>query len=151
MLHEFLQVPSPLQVTAHEQSFFIEFATQRRMFGHTSHATMQAHFHGLGFYITPVTAGAIRIQTLMTPTPVDATRVHVVLRVAFGVGGNRFKNALVRYIVLKQIRQEFERDIQIWTHKAYRETPILCANDGPIGQVRRWSRQFYGPAASSVA
>jgi nitrite reductase/ring-hydroxylating ferredoxin subunit len=34
-------------------------------------------------------------------------------------------------------------DIRIWERKAYRQPPMLCDGDGPIGQFRRWARQFY--------
>lgn len=43
------------------------------------------------------------------------------------------------------IRSGFAKDVAIWEHKAYREQPILCDGDGPIGALRRWYAQFYVP------
>lgn len=34
-------------------------------------------------------------------------------------------------------------DVQIWEHKVYRERPALVPDDGPIGVLRKWARQFY--------
>ena len=37
----------------------------------------------------------------------------------------------------------FEQDIAIWTHKRWRDRPVLCDGDGPIMRYRQWTRQFY--------
>jgi len=37
----------------------------------------------------------------------------------------------------------FEQDVQIWLHKARVDNPLLCAEDGPVYQLRRWYEQFY--------
>ena len=34
-------------------------------------------------------------------------------------------------------------EIPIWEKKIYLEQPALSDGDGPIGEVRRWARQFY--------
>jgi hypothetical protein len=41
-----------------------------------------------------------------------------------------------------------EQDFQIWEHKRYEPRPVLCDEDGPIAEHRRWARQFYVDAAS---
>lgn len=38
---------------------------------------------------------------------------------------------------------DFEKDIEIWERKAYKEHPVLSAADGPIIPFRRWATQFY--------
>src|SRR5215471_5692787 len=37
----------------------------------------------------------------------------------------------------------FEQDVEIWTHKSRIDNPLLCADDGPVYQLRRWYEQFY--------
>jgi 3-ketosteroid 9alpha-monooxygenase subunit A len=41
----------------------------------------------------------------------------------------------------------FEQDIPIWEHKTYRDQPLLCHGDGPIGAYRKWANQFYEMAS----
>lgn len=35
------------------------------------------------------------------------------------------------------------QDFSIWKNKRYETKPILCEEDGPIAEHRRWARQFY--------
>jgi 3-ketosteroid 9alpha-monooxygenase subunit A len=37
----------------------------------------------------------------------------------------------------------FKQDVDIWLHKARVDNPLLCAEDGPVYQLRRWYDQFY--------
>lgn len=37
----------------------------------------------------------------------------------------------------------FEQDVAIWKRKARIDNPLLCEEDGPVYQLRRWYRQFY--------
>jgi 3-ketosteroid 9alpha-monooxygenase subunit A len=37
----------------------------------------------------------------------------------------------------------FEQDVQIWKNKARIDNPLLCEEDGPVYQLRRWYQQFY--------
>jgi 3-ketosteroid 9alpha-monooxygenase subunit A len=41
------------------------------------------------------------------------------------------------------IRIGFEQDVEIWRNKARIENPLLCEEDGPVYQLRRWYEQFY--------
>jgi 3-ketosteroid 9alpha-monooxygenase subunit A len=41
----------------------------------------------------------------------------------------------------------FEQDVQIWMNKTRVDNPLLCAEDGPVYQLRRWYEQFYRDAA----
>jgi 3-ketosteroid 9alpha-monooxygenase subunit A len=42
----------------------------------------------------------------------------------------------------------FEQDVEIWLHKSRVDNPLLCAEDGPVYQLRRWYEQFYRDAAA---
>ena len=41
------------------------------------------------------------------------------------------------------IAKGFEQDIEIWKNKTRIDNPLLCDEDGPVYQLRRWYEQFY--------
>ncbi len=41
------------------------------------------------------------------------------------------------------IAKGFEQDVEIWKNKTRIENPLLCEEDGPVYQLRRWYDQFY--------
>jgi len=45
------------------------------------------------------------------------------------------------------IRIGFEQDVAIWKRKSRIDNPLLCEEDGPVYQLRRWYEQFYVDAA----
>ncbi|WP_026197768.1 Rieske 2Fe-2S domain-containing protein [Sciscionella marina] len=47
----------------------------------------------------------------------------------------------------KGVEAGFLQDVQIWKNKARIDNPLLCEEDGPVYQLRRWYEQFYVDAA----
>ena len=45
--------------------------------------------------------------------------------------------------VAKGVAIGFEQDVQIWNNKSRIDNPLLCEEDGPVYQLRRWYEQFY--------
>jgi 3-ketosteroid 9alpha-monooxygenase subunit A len=43
----------------------------------------------------------------------------------------------------KSFKVGFEQDVEIWKNKSRIENPLLCEEDGPLYQLRRWYEQFY--------
>jgi 3-ketosteroid 9alpha-monooxygenase subunit A len=43
----------------------------------------------------------------------------------------------------KNFKIGFEQDVEIWKNKSRIENPLLCEEDGPVYQLRRWYEQFY--------
>ncbi|MDN5892811.1 MAG: 3-ketosteroid-9-alpha-hydroxylase subunit A [Nocardioides sp.] len=41
------------------------------------------------------------------------------------------------------IKIGFEQDVEIWKNKTRIDNPLLCEEDGPVYQLRRWYEQFY--------
>ncbi|MCP2275655.1 3-ketosteroid 9alpha-monooxygenase subunit A [Nocardia amikacinitolerans] len=41
----------------------------------------------------------------------------------------------------------FEQDVAIWKRKTRIDNPLLCEEDGPVYQLRRWYEQFYRDVA----
>ena len=143
-LHMFLDKPTPETVHTDGPYLKVRFETRRKLMGVETKSQMQAEFFGMGFYITPVTTGDVAINTFMTATPIDDEMIEVKLDVFFQRSLNRqLKGPLVKRVVTKGIRDEFERDIRVWERKLYRDPPGLCAEDGPITKVRTWCQQFY--------
>ncbi len=48
-------------------------------------------------------------------------------------------------------KEGFEQDVHIWLNKAPVQNPLLCEEDGPVYQLRRWYEQFYVDKADVVA
>ena len=49
------------------------------------------------------------------------------------------------------VKTGFEQDVAIWKTKARIDNPLLCEEDGPVYQLRRWYEQFYVDAADVTA
>ena len=47
----------------------------------------------------------------------------------------------------KGIGVGFLQDVEIWKNKSRIDNPLLCEEDGPVYQLRRWYDQFYADAA----
>jgi 3-ketosteroid 9alpha-monooxygenase subunit A len=47
----------------------------------------------------------------------------------------------------KSFKVGFEQDVAIWQNKSRIDNPLLCEEDGPVYQLRRWYQQFYVDAA----
>ncbi|MEU3270764.1 Rieske 2Fe-2S domain-containing protein [Saccharomonospora sp. NPDC006951] len=47
----------------------------------------------------------------------------------------------------KSIGVGFLQDVEIWRNKTRIDNPLLCEEDGPVYQLRRWYDQFYVDAA----
>lgn len=45
------------------------------------------------------------------------------------------------------IKTGFEEDVEIWRNKVRIDNPLLCEEDGPVYQLRRWYQQFYTDVA----
>ena len=106
------------------------------------HGTIDIYAHGLGVGVTYF-RGIVDTAVLVSGTPID--RGHVHHRLGFMV--KKMENeALTRAIseaFTSEITRQFDEDIPIWENKVYLERPTLSDGDGPIGEVRRWARQFY--------
>ena len=52
-------------------------------------------------------------------------------------------NAKVASKMTRLIGEGFLGDVRIWQHKTRIDNPLLCEEDGPVYQLRRWYDQFY--------
>jgi 3-ketosteroid 9alpha-monooxygenase subunit A len=84
-------------------------------------------------------------ETLLVASVVPVEKDVVHARFAFlqlktqaeGPAANLAK-ALIRDIV-----KQFDQDKVIWERQRYEMNPLICKDDGPIGDFRRWYSRFY--------
>ena len=86
-------------------------------------------------FTTIITAG-------LTPIDDETTRIH------FGVIGKKDgrSDAETRELLKAYMEDQslaIQQDFEIWEHKGFRARPALCDGDGPIGEFRNWTKQFY--------
>jgi phenylpropionate dioxygenase-like ring-hydroxylating dioxygenase large terminal subunit len=96
---------------------------------------------GLGYSVTRQ-AGAFRTVVVTGMTPIDRGTTRIKLGViARREGGEEMEAALQRY--MEEHAVVATQDFEIWENKVHRPAPLLCEEDGPIAEYRRWVRQFY--------
>jgi nitrite reductase/ring-hydroxylating ferredoxin subunit len=99
-------------------------------------------YHGPGYLLMRMD-GALQNYMLLAHTPVDEQALDLRLAVTLKIVGDRARTEGYVGHYLANLKAGFEDDIRIWEHKVYRDPPLLCDGDGPIGKLRRWYRQFY--------
>ena len=70
---------------------------------------------------------------------------------ALKIVGNKAKTEGFIKAYMDNLKHGFEDDLAVWEAKVYRDAPVLCDGDGPIGRLRRWYRQFYPAGAEAGA
>ncbi|MGN0062783.1 MAG: Rieske 2Fe-2S domain-containing protein [Nocardioides sp.] len=68
--------------------------------------------------------------------------------------GPEMDDKTMNYIAEKystMFAEGFEQDVHIWLNKAPVQNPLLCEEDGPVYQLRRWYEQFYVDKADVTA
>ena len=79
------------------------------------------------------------VTIFQTHTPVEALKQRVAFR---WFTARHVPRLFVSYVVGNWISQ-WRQDVKIWKEKIYRQRPMGAADDGPIGKMRKWYRQFY--------
>ncbi len=69
----------------------------------------------------------------------------VLVKLPPGVDGERGDKIAAKFADF--ISLGFQQDVAIWTNKTRIDNPLLCAEDGPVYQLRRWYDQFYTDVA----
>ena len=123
---------------------------------------ISVHVHGLGFsYVDAfVPKWGLKTRQFVLSTPTEADRVELRIGMAIGRDLRPAKvNPLLALMPLSMVLwiigrvsmisyvRDVRQDVPLWENKAYVNPPALSEKDGPIGQYRRWARQFYGAGA----
>lgn len=107
-----------------------------------------ATYYGPGFQISAM-EGYMHSMLVNAHTMIDDNTLDL----RFGVtvrpreGFEVTDEILNKYV--ENLTAGFLEDVQIWENKMYRDRPMLCADDGPIGKLRRWYAQFYPQPGSA--
>jgi 3-ketosteroid 9alpha-monooxygenase subunit A len=114
-----------------------------------------ATYYGPGVLMTEM-EGMLKNHLLVLTTPVDLTHVDLRFAVTLKRVGSVRNTESYMGMYMENLRLGFIQDQRIWENKVYRERPLLCDGDGPIGKMRSWYRQFYveepaGPASAAPA
>lgn len=78
------------------------------------------------------------IYVLQTVTPVEP----MIQRVTHTVYASRWASPYAKFVLIGECLQ-FQRDVDIWNHKKFVDSPVLVAEDRTIKAYRRWYSQFY--------
>ncbi|BAZ50087.1 Rieske (2Fe-2S) region [Nostoc sp. NIES-4103] len=109
-------------------------------------------YYGLGYLVERIYPGSEfqpEFINLNLNTPVDGEYVDDHLIISFKKSGSGFDNSDLEDMILQAIAIDAEKDLPILEHKVYQSSPVLCEDDGPIMQYRRWASQFYSPVPSN--
>jgi nitrite reductase/ring-hydroxylating ferredoxin subunit len=107
---------------------------------------------GLGYSFVEVSVENMPLSTryLVLPTPRSEglmdLRLAMTFRVTHPVLGRipmRLYGLVFGRLHADSFVGDVLQDFDIWKNKQYVHPPILAKGDGPIGQYRRWARQFY--------
>jgi hypothetical protein len=113
---------------------------------------------GLGYSLTELSWPALRLSArqFVFPTPLDGEWVELnfAVSVKHGAGARTRRHALLedaaRGLLLRQFEHELGKDIPFWESTRYLSRPAIDASDGPIGEYRRFCKQFYPVALGQV-
>lgn len=98
--------------------------------------------YGLGCSVTRF-SGLCDVVLIAAHTPVDREHVEAHFSFVRPAAEEGSPKARLAAAVVRDIVKQMNEDIPIWEHKLYRDRPLLCDGDGPIGAFRKWAKQFY--------
>ncbi|MEV6096527.1 Rieske 2Fe-2S domain-containing protein [Nocardia sp. NPDC051981] len=125
-----------------------------RRLGNTSVAT----YHGPSFMIDDLLYhyehGDAKTVLINCHYPVDANRFVLQYGISMqkpaDMNDDPQAAAALAQKMVDTVRLGFEQDIEIWRHKTRIDNPLLCEEDGPVYQLRRWYQQFYVDVADII-
>jgi phenylpropionate dioxygenase-like ring-hydroxylating dioxygenase large terminal subunit len=122
--------------------FHVDMGYPIRMGEQLQQGRIEIDCFGFGVGVTRF-RGIVDTTVVVSGTPIDGEHLHH--RLSFMVkklDSVEATEGLGRAFV-SEITRQFEEDKPIWESKIHLERPALCDGDGPIGELRRWGRQFY--------
>lgn len=142
-VHAYMDIPALSQFDIDKHMFTINVQAKRKVMGIVGKSEMEITYHGLGVVHATVKTRPIELKVILTTTPVDLEHVDIHIAVLYRKNRIPMRNVIVEHYLKKEIAIDFAHDIPLWENKKYFDRPVLCKDDGPIMQVRKWARQFY--------
>ena len=121
-------------------------------FGKSITALFDVEVHGLGYSLVRITLPRFHheMNLLVLSSPVDSENIVFHTAVASSKWGPLPWTYFIRWATSLGVIREINQDAPIWESKRYVERPALAEGDGPIGEYRRYCKQFYLPAARTA-
>lgn len=110
--------------------------------GGTVKGRIEATAYGFGFSVN-MFSGLVDTALIGAVAPVDDEYVDVRFTFAVKKIGDHDITKGIGKAFVAEISRQLEQDRPIWENKTYVHPPVLCDGDGPVGQFRKWCRQFY--------
>ncbi|MDI3388512.1 Rieske 2Fe-2S domain-containing protein [Streptomyces sp. B-S-A8] len=115
----------------------------------TTGSSSVATYHGPSFMIDDLVyeldGGEAQCVLINCHYPVSADKFilqyGIIVKRADTMSGNESEELAAA--MAEFIKLGFEQDIAIWKNKTRIDNPLLCEEDGPVYQLRRWYEQFY--------
>jgi 3-ketosteroid 9alpha-monooxygenase subunit A len=113
--------------------------------GNPTRMTTVATYHGPALQVSHM-SGVIPAVAINAHVPVDEHSIE--LRFAVMIHSDQPGRYHARYAqaFIEVITEGYFQDVAIWDHKVWRDRPVLCDGDGPIGELRAWYARFYEPS-----
>ena len=119
--------------------------------GATDTVDIRTDNYGLGVVVSRY-VGFFSTLLHLAYTPIDEESCRVVvgsIGKCTDESGEQAHSLLEAY--MDDVAGQISRDKPIWENKCYRDKPLLCEEDGPIPEYRRWASQFYSGNAGADA
>jgi 3-ketosteroid 9alpha-monooxygenase subunit A len=140
-----MEIPSERSEKFDGRMFFWNIGTKKTVqtMGVEDSLYMEAQNWGLGYSFLRYT-GMFTTIIATGLTPIDEETTHIqfaIIGKKDGRSEDETRELLRAYMDDQALA--IQQDFEIWEHKRFRVRPSLCDGDGPIGEFRRWARQFY--------
>ena len=155
-VHAYGETPDIRSLHYDGASFVIDLVARRFGLNFVGDSQMRIRYTGLGVVHANVIGNlagrfSVEVGVLLATTPIDAEHVELRIMARHRKSWNPLFDLAVRPAMRREIRADFENDIPIWEAKRYYTRPVLCRDDGPIGSLRKWARQFYSGRLKTAA
>ena len=115
--------------------------------------TSEASYFGPSYMINPLTTDykGIEVEVILInchyPTSENsfALQYGLIVKKLDGLDDETADKIAKKYADM--FGEGFLQDVEIWRNKTTIQNPLLCEEDGPVYQLRRWYEQFYVDAA----
>ncbi|NLT31610.1 MAG: Rieske 2Fe-2S domain-containing protein, partial [Propionibacterium sp.] len=120
----------------------------------TASTASEAAYYGPSFMLNPMVTtyqGGYSVNSMLINCHYPIDQNNFMLNYAIMVKKTDFPDADsaedATLMLAEFIKVGFEQDVQIWANKSRIDNPLLCEEDGPVYQLRRWYEQFYTDVA----
>lgn len=109
----------------------------------------EAAYYGPSFMLNPMVShyGDFDVNSMLINCHYPIDQNNFMLNYAIKVKKTDYPDAATADATAEAmaefIKVGFEQDVQIWNNKTQIDNPLLCEEDGPLYQLRRWYKQFY--------